>query len=58
MNTECVFSRGTPYKVFDRNEIEDAIAIGEKSGLKLIESINYAYLNKVVHWKKTGLDYI
>ena len=56
-NTKRVFSRGPPDKVFDRNEIEDAIAIGEKSGLKLIEPIDYACMDKVVHWDQTGLDY-
>jgi hypothetical protein len=52
-----VLSRGAPDKVFDRNEIEDAIAIGEKSGLKLMEPIDYACMDKVVHWDQTGLDY-
>jgi len=56
-NTKRVLSRGAPDKVFDRNEIEDAIAIGEKSGLKLIEPIDYACMDKVVHWDQTGLDY-
>jgi SAM-dependent methyltransferase len=56
-NTKRVLSRGAPDKVFDRNEIEDAIAIGEKSGLKLIEPIDYACRDKVVHWDQTGLDY-
>jgi hypothetical protein len=42
--------------VFDRNEIEDAIVIGEKSGL-LIEPIDYTCRDKVVHWDQTGLDY-
>lgn len=57
INTKCILSRGTPDKVFDRTEIEDAIEIGEKSGLKLIEPLDYTHKNKVVHWKKTGLDY-
>ena len=56
-NTKHVFSRGPPDKVFDRIEIEDAIAIGEKSGLKLIEPIDYTCIDKVVHWDQTGLDY-
>ena len=56
-NTKHVLSRGAPDKVFDRNEIEDAIAIGEKSGLKLIEPIDYTCRDKVVHWDQTGLDY-
>jgi len=30
---------------------------GEKSGLKLIEPIDYTHEDKVVHWKETGLDY-
>jgi SAM-dependent methyltransferase len=57
INTKCVLSKGTPDKVFDRNEIEYAITIGQKSGLKLIEPIDYTHVDKVVHWKKTGLDY-
>jgi len=57
INTKCILSKGTPDKVFDRNEIEYAIMIGEKSGLKLIEPIDYTYMDKVVHWKETGLDY-
>jgi SAM-dependent methyltransferase len=57
INTKCVLSRGTPDKVFDRNEIENIIGIGEKSGLKLIGPINYTHVDKVVHWKETGLDY-
>ena len=56
-NTKRVLSRGSPDKVFDRSEIEDAIAIGEKSGLKLIEPIDYTCMDKVVHWDQTGLDY-
>jgi SAM-dependent methyltransferase len=57
VNTKCVLSQGTPDKIFDRTEIEAAVTIGEKCGLKLIEPIDYAYLDKVVHWSKTGLDY-
>lgn len=57
INTKCVLSKGIPDKVFDRNEIEYAIKIGEKTGLKLIEPIDYTYVDKVVHWKETGLDY-
>jgi 2-polyprenyl-3-methyl-5-hydroxy-6-metoxy-1,4-benzoquinol methylase len=57
INTKCVLSQGTPDKIFDRNEIEYAITIGEKSGLKLIEPIDYTHMDKVVHWKETGLDY-
>ena len=49
-NTKHVLSREAPDKVFDRNEIEDAIAIGEKSGLKLIAPIDYICMDKVVHW--------
>ena len=57
INTKCVLSQGTPDKIFDRNEIEDLISIGEKSGLKLIEPMDYTHANKVVHSKQTGLDY-
>jgi ubiquinone/menaquinone biosynthesis C-methylase UbiE len=57
INTKCVLSKGTPDKVFDRNEIEYATTIAEKSGLKLIEPIDYTHVDRVVHWKETGLDY-
>jgi len=57
INTKCVLSKGTPDKIFDRSEIEAAVVIAEKYGLKLIEPIDYNFMNKVVHWSKTGLDY-
>lgn len=57
INTKYVLSSVTPDKVFDKNEIKNAIAIGEKAGLKLIEPMDYEHMDKVVHWKKTGLDY-
>ena len=57
INTKCVLSKGTPDKIFDRSEIEAAVVIAEKYGLKLIEPIDYRFMNKVVHWSKTGLDY-
>jgi SAM-dependent methyltransferase len=56
-NTKCVFSKTTPDRVFDRNEIEDLIIIADKAGLKLVEPVNFTYMDKVVHWKRTGLDY-
>jgi SAM-dependent methyltransferase len=56
-NTKCVLSKGTPDKVFDRKEIEDLIVIADKAGLKLVEPVNFTYIDKVVHWKRTGLDY-
>jgi len=56
-NTKCVLSKGTPDKVFDRNEINDTIMTGEKCGLKLTEPIDYTHADKVVHWKATGLNY-
>jgi 2-polyprenyl-3-methyl-5-hydroxy-6-metoxy-1,4-benzoquinol methylase len=56
-NTKCVLSKGTPDKVFDRNEIEDLIVIADKAGLKLVEPVDFTYIDKVVHWKRTGLDY-
>ena len=57
INTKCVLSKGTPDKIFDKNEIEAAVVIAKKYGLKLIEPIDYSFMNKVVHWGKTGLDY-
>jgi SAM-dependent methyltransferase len=56
-NTKCILSKVTPDKVFDRNEIEDLIVAGAKCGLKLIEPMDYTYIDKVVHWNRTGLDY-
>ena len=57
INTKCVLSRGTPDKIFDRSEIEAAVVIAEKYGLNLIEPIDYGFIDKVVHWNKTDLDY-
>ena len=57
INTKPVLSKGTPDKIFDRNEINDLIAIGETNGLTLLEPIDYTHKEKVVHWKATGLDY-
>ena len=57
INTKCVLSKGTPDKIFDRSEIEVAVVIAEKYGLNLIEPIDYSFMDKVVHWSKTGLDY-
>ncbi len=57
VNTKYVLSKGTPDKIFDRNEIEAAVMIAKKYGLQLIEPIDYSYVDKVVHWSKTGLDY-
>ena len=57
INTKCILSKGTPDKIFDRSEIEAAVVIAEKYGLKLIEPIDYSFMDKVVHWNKTGLDY-
>lgn len=57
INTKHVLSRGAPDNIFDRIEIEDAIEIGGKYGLRLIEPIDYTHANKVVRWKETGLDY-
>jgi SAM-dependent methyltransferase len=56
-NTKCILTKGTPDKVFDRNEIEDLIVIADKAGLKLVEPVNFKYIDKVVHWKRTALDY-
>jgi hypothetical protein len=57
INTKCVLSKVTPDKIFDRSEIEAAVVIAEKYGLNLIEPIDYSFMDKVVHWNKTGLDY-
>jgi SAM-dependent methyltransferase len=56
-NTKCVLSKGTPDKVFNREEVEDLIIIANEAGFKLVEPIDFTYKDKVVHWKRTGLDY-
>ena len=56
-NTKRVLSKGTPDKIFDRSEIEAAVIIAEKYGLNLIGPIDYSFMDKVVHWDQTGLDY-
>jgi hypothetical protein len=38
-------------------EIENAVRLAEKSGLRLVEPIDFEYEDKVVHWNETGLDY-
>lgn len=57
INTKKVWSRDNPDNIFDRNEIDNLIKMGEKYGLNLIEPMDYSYGDKLVHWKDTGLDY-
>lgn len=57
LNLRKVISSGKPDNIFSKNEIEELIAIAQKSGFKLIEPVDYTYGDKVVHWKETGLDY-
>ena len=56
-NGKNVLSKGPPDNIFSRVEIENAIRLAEKSGLRLIEPIDFEYEDKVVHWNETGLDY-
>lgn len=57
INTKKVWSRDTPDNIFDRNEMDNLIKMGEKCGLNLIEPMDYSCGDKLVHWKDTGLDY-
>lgn len=56
-NTKNVISNNEPDNVFSRIEIESMIEVGEKYGLRLIEPMDYSYGEKVVRWKRTGLEY-
>jgi SAM-dependent methyltransferase len=56
-NTKTVISNNLPDRVFCRDEIERIIKVGEEYGLRLIEPMDYTYKEKVVTWKKTGLEY-
>jgi SAM-dependent methyltransferase len=56
-NTKTVISNKVPDRVFSRDEIERIIKVGEEYGLRLIEPMDYSYQEKVVTWKKTGLEY-
>ena len=47
----------SPDNIFSRDEIENLVAIAEKSGLKLIEPIDFEYKDKVVRWNSIGLDF-
>ena len=57
VNNKNVLSKGTPDNIFSRDEIENLVAIAEKSGLKLIEPIDFEYKDKVVRWNSIGLDF-
>ncbi len=57
VNYKNVLSKGTPDNIFSRDEIENLVAIAEKSGLKLIEPIDFEYKDKVVRWNSIGLDF-
>ena len=56
-NGKNVLSKGPPDNIFSRVEIENAVRLAEKSGLRLVEPIDFEYEDKVVHWNETGLDY-
>ena len=56
-STKKVISKNLPDRVFSNDEIEGIIKVGESYGLKLIEPMDYSYGQKVVSWKKTGLEY-
>ncbi|HEY5736812.1 MAG TPA: methyltransferase domain-containing protein [Nitrososphaeraceae archaeon] len=57
VNNKNVLSKGAPDNIFSRDEIENLVAIAEKSGLKLIEPIDFEYKDKVVRWNSIGLDF-
>jgi SAM-dependent methyltransferase len=57
VNNKNVLSKGTPDNIFSRDEIENLVAIAGKSGLKLIEPIDFEYKDKVVRWNSIGLDF-
>jgi SAM-dependent methyltransferase len=57
VNNKNVISKITPDNIFSRDEIENLVAIAEKSGLKLIEPIDFEYKEKVVRWDAIGLDF-
>lgn len=57
VNSKKILSNGPPDNIFSRDEIENAIEIAEKNGLRLIEPIDYQYGDKVVRWNEIGLDF-
>ena len=57
VNNKNVLSKSTPDNIFSRDEIENLVGIAEKSGLKLIEPIDFEYKDKVVRWNSIGLDF-
>jgi SAM-dependent methyltransferase len=57
VNNKNVISNNTPDNIFSREEIENLVEIAEKSGLKLIEPIDFEYKDKVVRWNSIGLDF-
>ena len=57
VNTKNILSKSTPDNIFSRDEIENLVEIAEKSGLKLIEPIDFEYKEKVVRWDSIGLDF-
>ena len=57
VNNKNVISNNTPDNIFSRDEIENLVEIAEKSGLKLIEPIDFEYKEKVVRWDSIGLDF-
>ena len=57
VNNKNVLSNGTPDNIFSREEVENLVEIAEKNGLKLIESIDFEYKEKVVRWNSIGLDF-
>jgi SAM-dependent methyltransferase len=57
VNNKNVLSKSTPDNIFSRDEIENLVEIAEKSGLKLIEPIDFEYKDKVVRWNSIGLDF-
>jgi SAM-dependent methyltransferase len=56
-NTKRVLSEGTPDKVFNRKQVEELVIIADNAGFKLVEPIDFSYKDRVVYWKRTGLNY-
>ena len=58
VNNKNVISKSIPDNIFSRDEIENLVEIAEKSGLKLIEPIDFEYKEKVVRWDSIGRFYL
>ena len=57
MTTTNFFSTSSPDNVFSKEEVVRMLSIAERNGFSLIEPIDLAHEDKVVHWKATGLKF-